>query len=127
MFFHYATCIISPICKISTFSEDLSFLNPRSHLNQNTFIKLREYFHLMKFNLILAAFGYGNPILLIFLEQITYQNTFKDILILKSVHFQNKSSKKGYSRFRRNGGSLAKIFFCNWSLQVQTTYHISLS
>ena len=33
MFSHYATRKISPICKISTFSEDLSFLNPRSHLN----------------------------------------------------------------------------------------------
>ena len=27
MFSHYATRKISPICKISTFSEDLSFLN----------------------------------------------------------------------------------------------------
>ena len=33
MFSHYATRKISLICKISTFSEDLSFLNPRSHLN----------------------------------------------------------------------------------------------
>ena len=33
MFSHYATRKISPICKISAFSEDLSFLNPRSHLN----------------------------------------------------------------------------------------------
>ena len=32
MFSHYAIRKISPICKISTFSEDLSFLNPRSHL-----------------------------------------------------------------------------------------------
>ena len=33
MFSHYATLKISPIYKTSTFSEDLSFLNPRSHLN----------------------------------------------------------------------------------------------
>ena len=33
MLFHYATHKISLICKISTFFEDLSFLNPRSHLN----------------------------------------------------------------------------------------------
>ena len=33
MFSHYATRKISPICKISTFSDDLSFLNPRIHLN----------------------------------------------------------------------------------------------
>ena len=32
MFFYYATRKISPICKISTFFEDLGFLNPRSHL-----------------------------------------------------------------------------------------------
>ena len=32
MFSHYATRIISPICKIPTFSEDRSCLNPRSHL-----------------------------------------------------------------------------------------------
>ena len=32
MFSQYATRKTSPICKISTFSEDLSFLNPRSHL-----------------------------------------------------------------------------------------------
>ena len=32
MFSHYATRKISPTCKISTFFEDLSFLNPRSHL-----------------------------------------------------------------------------------------------
>ena len=32
MFSHYATRKRSTICKISTFSEDLSFLNPRSHL-----------------------------------------------------------------------------------------------
>ena len=32
MFSHYVTHKISPICKISTFSEDLSFLNPRNHL-----------------------------------------------------------------------------------------------
>ena len=30
MFSHYATPKISSICKISTFCEDLSFLNPRS-------------------------------------------------------------------------------------------------
>ena len=35
MFSHYATRKISPICKISTFSEDFSFLNPRSHLKRN--------------------------------------------------------------------------------------------
>ena len=34
MFSHYATRKISPICKIATFSEDLSFLNLRSHLNK---------------------------------------------------------------------------------------------
>ena len=34
MFSHYAICKISPVCKISPFSEDLSFLNPRSHLKQ---------------------------------------------------------------------------------------------
>ena len=32
MFSHYATRKISPICKISTFSEDHSFLNATSHL-----------------------------------------------------------------------------------------------
>ena len=32
MFCHYATFKISPISKIATFSEDRSFLNPRSHL-----------------------------------------------------------------------------------------------
>ena len=31
MFFHYATRKISTICKILTFSEDLSFFNPKSH------------------------------------------------------------------------------------------------
>ena len=30
--FHYATRKISSICKISTFFEDLTILNPRSHL-----------------------------------------------------------------------------------------------
>ena len=35
MFSNYATRKISPICKISTFFEDLSFLNPRNHLNLN--------------------------------------------------------------------------------------------
>ena len=35
MFSHYDTRKISPICKISTFSEDLSFLNPRSHLKRS--------------------------------------------------------------------------------------------
>ena len=34
MFSHYATCKISPTCKISSFFEDLSFLNPRSHLKE---------------------------------------------------------------------------------------------
>ena len=34
MFFHYATRKISLICKISTFFEDLGFLNPRSHLKE---------------------------------------------------------------------------------------------
>ena len=33
MYSHYATHKISPICKISTIPEDLSFLNPRSRLN----------------------------------------------------------------------------------------------
>ena len=37
MFSHYATRKISLICKISTFSEDLSFLNLGSHL------KVSEY------------------------------------------------------------------------------------
>ena len=32
MFSHHATRKLSPICKILTYSEDLSFLNPRSHL-----------------------------------------------------------------------------------------------
>ena len=32
MFSHYATHKISPIYKISIFSQDLSFLNPKSHL-----------------------------------------------------------------------------------------------
>ena len=32
MFSHYATRKISPIGKISTFFEGLSFLNPRNHL-----------------------------------------------------------------------------------------------
>ena len=32
MFSHYATRKISPVRKISIFSHDLSFLNPRSHL-----------------------------------------------------------------------------------------------
>ena len=36
MFFHYATHKISLICKISTFSEDLNFLNPSSHLKENS-------------------------------------------------------------------------------------------
>ena len=40
-FFHNATCKTSAICKISTFFEDLRFLNSRSHL------KLR-YHQLMK-------------------------------------------------------------------------------
>ena len=35
MFFHYATRKITPICKILTFFEDLSFLNPRPILNQS--------------------------------------------------------------------------------------------
>ena len=39
MFSHYATRKTSPICKISTFSEDLSFLNPRSHLKKQKFIE----------------------------------------------------------------------------------------
>ena len=34
MFSHYVIRKISPICKISTFSEELSFLNPRRHLKQ---------------------------------------------------------------------------------------------
>ena len=34
MFSDYATRKINPICKIATFSEDLSFLNPRSHLTR---------------------------------------------------------------------------------------------
>ena len=32
MLSYYATRKISPICKISTFFEGFSFLNPRSHL-----------------------------------------------------------------------------------------------
>ena len=36
MFSHHATRKISPICKISTFSKDLSFLSPRSHLKSGT-------------------------------------------------------------------------------------------
>ena len=32
MFSHHVTRKISPICNISIFSEDPSFLNPRSHL-----------------------------------------------------------------------------------------------
>ena len=48
MFSHYATRKISPICKISTFSEDLNFLNPRSHLKM----------HMVKFNVpILKRFN----------------------------------------------------------------------
>ena len=36
MFIHYETRIISPICKMSTFFEDLSFLSPRSHLKKKS-------------------------------------------------------------------------------------------
>ena len=42
MFSHYATRKISPIFKISTFSEDLSFLNPRSHLKKILMNQLRN-------------------------------------------------------------------------------------
>ena len=43
MFTHYATRKISPIFKISTFSEDLSFLNPRSHLKEISMNQFRKY------------------------------------------------------------------------------------
>ena len=39
MFFHYASRRISAIFKISTFFEDLSSLNPRSHLNSTRVVK----------------------------------------------------------------------------------------
>ena len=39
MFLHSETRKISPICKISTFFEDLSILNPRNHLI------IRRFFH----------------------------------------------------------------------------------
>ena len=42
MFFHYATRKISPICKISTFSEYLSFLNPNSRFKTNFAVKPAE-------------------------------------------------------------------------------------
>ena len=42
MFSHYVTRKISPICKFSTFSEDLSFLYPRSHL-KNADVGSREF------------------------------------------------------------------------------------
>ena len=47
----------------------------------------------------------GNPMPLIFLGQITYQNTFKNTLILRSRKFQNKFPKKSYPRSRRDDGS----------------------
>ena len=65
MFSHYATRKISPICKIATFYEDSSFLNPRSHLkgrkrpwkkihdsHENHFFK-----NLYFFNTFVGAFG----------------------------------------------------------------------
>ena len=42
MFSYYATHKISPICKISNFSEDLSFLNLRSHLKTHLSDDLTE-------------------------------------------------------------------------------------
>ena len=47
-----------------------------------------------------------NPLPLIFLGQITYQNTFKDTLIFRSKNFQNQSPKKDYPRSHRDDGSL---------------------
>ena len=43
MFFHFETRKISLICKISAFFEDVSFLNPRSHLKHlNFFVQIKE-------------------------------------------------------------------------------------
>ena len=42
MFSHYGTRKISPICKFSTFCKDLSFHNPRGHLNAKYLVKRVE-------------------------------------------------------------------------------------
>ena len=60
-----------------------------------------------------------NPLPLIFLGQITYQNTFKDTLIFRSKNFQIQSPKKDYPRSHRDDGSLVKKVFVIWAFKYR--------
>ena len=87
MFFHYETCKISTICKMSTFFEDLSFLNPRSHLNISSLIACENENKCCLFDL----FVHTSPIV----SMLGWFLYFKITLRIGSETFSNKESLWG--------------------------------
>ena len=78
MFSHYATRKISPICKISTFSKDLSLVKPRSHLKENNYLisLIANYdFYYSKNKNTSNNCNYMNPLSIIMLlnQHLTFQ------------------------------------------------------
>ena len=80
MFSHYATCKISPICKISTYSEDLSLLNPTRHLKVKIPENWKNFKRQLRFRLLITS-------------QHVFHSEMFYVLLLVSLS-QNKNENK---------------------------------